>query len=290
MSKALRVGVMLLLEALCAPTAGWTAIRVVMNEVERGDGTTTVVVTFIDESGNGIRRHLVRDASGAALSQGDLDCPRTYRTPPFVVRNDRFPLTAGSTECGESGAESAPAGYTYVTAMDLSTVIVVEPGAGGQTPCSEPLAVMEEAGSPCALGRGAVNDIAAEIEALCGELARHRRDALDHASQKDAYTAATAVLLVAALVCAIIATRVPWPVNLILGLVAAALFIAALVTGSLATYHLQEEERARRLVEETEGRLEDARSRYRAAVEAAIAQCCGHVPSGLVLDPPECGS
>jgi len=261
-------------------------ISVVMNEVERRVDSVIIRVTFIDDSGRGISRVRVQDDSGAVLVLEELpDCPRVYQSEPIEVLNDHMPVLGLSAACGEGGEGSGPEGYTNHTTLDPRVVIPVEPD---ENPCSEPLDVLERGDTPCAYGRDAVRGIAEEIEALCAEWNRYREDYQDHNRQRTAYTAAATALVVAAAACALVAAQLPWPVNWIVGIVAAALFVAALVTGTLAAYHAQEAERAQRSMEDAQARLDEARERYRAAVAEAIHACCGRVPAGIAVDPPEC--
>jgi len=260
-------------------------IRVVMNEIGRADGRVQIKITFVDESGNGIARIRAQDSSGEVLDQQNLDCRRTYSTRTLDVPLDRSPLLAQSAECGASAGEPGPDGYTYNTPLELRVLIPVDPD---ENPCSIPSELMEEGGTPCSNGREVANGIADEIRDLCAEWARIREDMLDHESQETAYTAAAAVALAAAFVCALVAAMLPWPVDLIVGLVAATLFVAALVLATLMAYHRQEAEHARGELADTEARIEDARNRYRSVVGDAIRACCGRVPSGMELDPPVC--
>lgn len=277
-------GLILVFSSTCHAT-----VTVVINEVARDGDQRTVVITFIDESGHGLARYRVRDSAGATLVEGELECERSFTTPPLAVPVYHFPLRAGSTECGESGIDSAPAGYTNETPL-AATALPAIPVEPEDNPCNEPPLTREEGGTPCANGRDFVLGIGEEIEDLCAEWARYHEDFNHHDTLMDEFVAATAVLLVVALACFLIAFKLPWPADLILKIIAAALFVAALVTGSLANYHMREAERAREQREDAESRLEDARSRYRAAVAAAIEACCGAIPSGMPLDPPECES
>ncbi len=288
-----KICLMTLVAVFSTAVTGWSAIQAIMNEVGRGDGATAVVITFIDHSGYGIARYRVQDNSGAVLRSGDLECPRTYVTePPMMVPNERFPLVAGSSECGESGLGSAAEGYVNQTALPLTALIPIPADPSAESPCSTPAATREEGGTPCAAGRDAarasMDEAAAEIRALCEELARLREAVDYHDTRATAYAAAAAVLLVAALVCLLVSTLFPGPVKLILQIAAGVLFVAALVTGTLHRYHAQEAERARGAIVDVEEQIEAARDRYRDAVSSAIGACCGIVPSGLSLDPPEC--
>jgi hypothetical protein len=256
-------------------------IRVVMYEIARVGDRVQIKITFIDESGNGIARIRVQDNLGEVLDQQNLDCPRIYSTGTLEVPFDRSPLSAQSAECGASAGEPIPDGYTYNTPLELRVLIPVDPG---ENPCSIPSELMEEGGTPCSNGREVANGIADEILDLCEEWARIREDMLNHESQETAYTAAAAV----ALVCALVASLLPPPVSWIVGIVAAAFFVAMLVLATLMAYHRQEAEHAREELADAEARLEDARNRYRSAVVDAIRACCGRIPSGMELDPPVC--
>ena len=142
-------------------------IRAVLNEISRARDRSVIQITFIDESGNGIARILVQDNLGATLLENNLDCPSIHTTGSIEVANDRFPLFAHSAECS---SDSETEGYPNETRFELRHIIPLDPD---RNPCSIPSLVREEAGTPCWYGREFVFEIAAEIEELCTEWARH---------------------------------------------------------------------------------------------------------------------
>jgi hypothetical protein len=258
-------------------------IRGFGNFVSTREGFQTVQVTFIDESGLGIARYSVTGKNGDEYMGGVLECPRNYTTAPFEVPNENLPLSLLAVECAGPGREGEGNAYTS-TYIGLN-VLPVDPE---HNPCTEPSALAEEGDNPCYYGREFVNDIAREIEELCAQLAEWQEDKSYHDTKLTAYTAAAAALLVAATVALLVSTLFGPITKLILQIIAAALFVACLVTASLAGYHEQEKQKAERAIAELETQLNDARNRYRDAVEEAIYACCGHIPSGMNLDPPEC--
>lgn len=262
-------------------------IRVIFNEIGRERDRADVKVTFIDESGNGIARIRVTDAFGEVILGPEEPEPRCQRTVSREIRDimlDRFHILASSSECGGDDSGSDTDHYPYNETWDLRSVIPIDPD---ENPCSIPFATRRDEGTPCWHGIQNVNGIAAEIEDLCEELDRHRQDWNHHSTRESAYGLGATIAFFASIAAAIIATRVPWPVNLIFGIIAGALFAASLVLGSLMAYHRDQARRARSNMDEVEARLEEARDRYRRAVEDAIRGCCGMVPE-LEIDPPTC--
>ncbi|MCF7992129.1 MAG: hypothetical protein K9M02_16950 [Thiohalocapsa sp.] len=227
------------------------------------------------------------DNLGASLAAGALECPPLYTTDVISVPLERFPVVAHSAECGAEGPGDAddPASFTSHEPFDIRAILPVDPE---ENPCSEPSTTWEDGDSPCAHGSAGLAGIIAEIEDLCEERTAIRADMLDHQTQMTAYNAATAVLALAFFVVAIISANAPWPFNLILAIVAVALLLAALVTGSLAAYHTQEAERAERALDAIDERIAEAQERYRDALERAVQACCGRLPPGVAIEPPEC--
>jgi hypothetical protein len=258
-------------------------IRCIFNEISRTSDRAVIQATFYDESGYGIARYRIEGSGVGELAGEELaDCPRTYTTPAIEVMNDQFPVVARATECGEEGAGSAAEGYTNATPFDIRIAIPVEPE---ENPCNIPSPLRMEEGTPSAIARQSVLDIAAEIEELCDERRRHHEDAREHESKKTAFVAAATALIVAGLVCLGLSTI---PFLSWLAYVAAALLVAGAVLFTIAAYHAQEARRAREAMEDTDARLEEARERFREAVAEAIRASCGLLPTGMPLDPPEC--
>jgi hypothetical protein len=261
-------------------------IRFVFNELGRHDGLIDFKITFIDESGNGIARILVENGYGEPLVEEPLfDCPRLYSKEIYDVRIEWSSLVAHADECRGEGSAGGTDHYSDGISFARILAMPVDPD---ENPCSRPSTLREEGGTPCWEAGQFVRGIAAEIEDLCAELDRHRQDLDYHQIRRTAYNAGATTALVSALIFVCIACAVPWPWNLILGIIAAILFLTAMVLQTLANYHSQEADRARRNIEEVEARLEEARDRYRSAIEGAVRACCGMLPSGVDIDPPVC--
>lgn len=227
-----------------------------------------VRIFVIDESGSGIKRIRVRDRFGIFFAEQDFNCPVSGVIDLGRVEYDRFPIFVEGTDCADR-----------VTPAD-KPLPLLPPGTtdepGVRLPCSPtycpPNPGCNEAERRLIRARN-------EVLERCSEVAAIR-------SRRDAFLAAAAVMLAAAIAFAAIAAAVVGIPIVGQILFAAFLGVAALLFGlaiGLSVVAWLEQQK----LDETQRRLQEARRRFTDAADNVSRACCSQCIT-VDLIQPEC--
>jgi hypothetical protein len=262
----------------------------VFNLEQREGDRLSIRVTFLDESGLGLERVRVISATDELLFEAtpqDPACPEDFQARFVIDRPNPealFPIFADSAPCGTELSDNEQETYPDRDGFGVDEILVPIPLERFENTCFPEFGTVdtEEAQRQRQLIGTHVDSahaIAQEIEELCAELDRHRRNMIDHVAQRDLFFG----LALASAFFGVIFSFLPWPASLF----GFALLAAAAVFAGLHIHHRVQADMARRRMEQVQRSIEEAQERYRQAVLNAAHANCGPVPE-LSIRPPTC--